>query len=658
MEALGGGLALLFDPGTLLALVGGVLYGLLVGLIPGLGTGLALALFLPFTITMEPTQAFAVIVGLLAVNTTSDTIPAVLFGVPGSSGAAATVIDGFEMSKQGRTKEALGAAYTASMIGGVFGAVLLGVAIPIMGAIIPKIGTPELLAICILGICFVSSVSGRSVLKGLASASIGVLLSFIGISNQTGEMRWTFDSLYLWDGLPFVPLALGLYALPSLIDMINVPMLGAGMRDGSKGDSLLRGIRVALRHWFLILRSSWIGVALGAIPGIGTSVIDWVAYAMAVRTARQPSTFGQGDVRGVIAPEASNNARDGGAFVPTLALGIPATAGLAIVLGVFLIHGITPGPRMLTEHLDITYMLVWGLALANLIGAAICLFFTPQLARFLDIPARYLVAGMLVLVLMGAFQATLSLGDLWMVLIVGALAFVMKALDWPRPPLLLGFILGEIIERYLFISIQIYDWNWLLRPGVMVILLFAGYALLRPLFGQQRKRAISVEGMTGRPTRAFHVASALFAGVAAILIAVLLSMTEEWSASARIGPSIMGGVSLALLAAVLASSIVQAARTPAGLPGQGFRTATRGTVVLSLVAAYILLSGLIGLEPALLFIVPAVFVALGGRLGWACLFFTLGMFAFTILLFEVFMSMPWPRPVFPIFQNFIFDVVR
>ncbi|MCW5717969.1 MAG: tripartite tricarboxylate transporter permease [Bauldia sp.] len=658
MEALGGGLALLFDPMTMIGLFGGVFAGLVVGLIPGLGTGLALALLLPFTIVMEPSVAFAVIVGLLAVNTTSDTIPAVLFGVPGSSGAAATVVDGFEMSKQGRAKEALGAAYTASMIGGVFGAVLLGIAIPIMGALIPKIGTPELLAICILGLCFVSSVSGRSVLKGLASASIGVLLSFIGISNQTGEMRWTFDSLYLWDGLPFIPLTLGLYALPSLIDMIHMPLLGAGMREGSKGDSLLRGIRVAFRNWFLVLRSSWIGVMLGAIPGIGTSVIDWVAYGMAVRTAKPPSSFGAGDVRGVIAPEASNNARDGGAFVPTLALGIPATAGLAIVLGIFLIHGVTPGPRMLTDHLDLTYMLVWGLALANLIGGAACLFFTPQLARFLDIPARYLVAGMLVLVLMGAFQASLSLGDLWMVLGVGTIAFLMKALDWPRPPLLLGFILGEIIERYLFISIQIYDWHWLLRPGVLVILAIAAYALLRPLFGQQRKRAVSVEGMTTRPTRAFHVASVTFASVAAVCVVFLLILSRDWSASARIGPSIVGWLTLAVLAAVIATSALAAMRTPAGLPGQGFRTAGRGAVVVSLIVVYILLSGLIGLEPALFFLVPAVFVALGGRLGRACLFFTLGMFAFTVGLFEAVLAVPWPRPVFPVFQDFIFDLVR
>ena len=300
MDALGGGLALLFDPGTLIALVGGVFYGLLVGLIPGLGTGLALALLLPFTVTMDAAEAFAVIVGLLAVNTTSDTIPAVLFGVPGSAGAAATVVDGFPMSKQGRTKEALGAAYTASMIGGVFGAVLLGVAIPIMGAVIPKIGTPELLAICILGICFVSSVSGRSVLKGLASASIGVLLSFVGISNQTGEMRWTFDSLYLWDGLPFIPLALGLYALPSLIDMINMPLIGAGKRADNKDDSLFLGVRVALRHWFLILRSSWIGVLLGAIPGIGTAVIlpiilGYLAYAHWIFRGKTSPGGGYGD---------------------------------------------------------------------------------------------------------------------------------------------------------------------------------------------------------------------------------------------------------------------------------------------------------------------------------------------------------------------------
>ncbi len=229
MDALAG-LALLFNGATFLSLVGGVFYGLLVGIIPGIGSGMALALLLPLTMTMDASTALAAIIGLMAVNTTSDTIPAVIFGVPGTAGAAATVMDGHPMSRQGRTKEALGAAYMASMIGGVFGAVLLGVSIPIVGQLIPLIGTPELLAVCILGISFATAVSGRSILKGLSSACIGILLSFVGISVQTGESRWTFGSFYLWDGVPIIPIALGVFAIPAMIDFINRPALST--RDG------------------------------------------------------------------------------------------------------------------------------------------------------------------------------------------------------------------------------------------------------------------------------------------------------------------------------------------------------------------------------------------------------------------------------------------
>lgn len=662
MDALAG-LSLLFNGSTFLALFGGVIYGLLVGIIPGIGSGMALALLLPLTITMDPATALAAIIGLMAVNTTSDTIPAVIFGVPGSAGAAATVMDGHPMSRQGRTKEALGAAYAASMIGGVFGAILLGIAIPIIGPLIPKIGTPELLAVCVLGMSFASAVAGRSVLKGMASALIGVLLSFIGMATHSVDERWTFDWLYLWDGVPIIPLALGLFAIPAMIDFVNRPNLSrraapeeADNAPAVEGDSLMRGVRAALRHWLIVLRSSWIGVALGAVPGVGVAVIDWIAYGTTIRTARNPEKFGQGDVRGVIAPEASNNAKDGGSLIPTLTLGIPGSFGMALVLGAFMIHGIAPGRDMIEDNLDITYMLVWGLVVANLIGAGICLAFTPQLARVLDIPTKFLIAALLTMVMMGAFQGTQSLDDLWMLIAIGGISYVMKIIDWPRPPLVLGFVLGEVIERYLYISIQVYDWNWLLRWPVILMLAGAVFVLVRPLIGKGQRISVSFEGAIGEQSRGMAMASAVFAGIAALAIGYGLVVASDWSEAGRTGPILVGSATIVLLVAVLVTSLIaarRAERTTLWRAGTG-----RGFIMLAAMAGFVIVAGLIGMLPTVLFFVPVVYRMLGGRLDWRCLLFTLAMFAFTVIVFDWLIAMPWPKPTFPFVQDFIFDALH
>lgn len=650
------GLVLLFDQNTFISLVLGVFYGLLIGIIPGLGAGAALTLLLPFTMAMEPSTAFAAIIGLMAVNTTSDTIPAVLFGVPGETSSAATILDGHAMAKQGRAKEALGASYAASMIGGVFGALLLGVSIPIMGRLIPYIGTPELLAVCIVGLSFAASVSGRQVLKGLAAAGIGLLISFIGLSNQTGEARWTFDAMYFWDGVPLIPLVLGLFAVPTLLDMVNQPdadILAAGT---GKDDSMRRGIAAAARNWFLILRSSWLGATLGAVPGIGGAVIGWIAYGSAVRSSRNPEGFGHGDVRGVIAPEGSNNARDGGALIPTLTLGVPGSAGMALVLAAFLMHGITPGPDMLRKHLDLTYMLVWGLIIANIIGATICLFFTRYLALILKIPIRYLVPAILTIVFMGAFQGSQSLGDLWLLLAVGSLAYFLRAIDWPLAPLVLGVILGEIIERYLFISLELYGWGWTLRPAPLVLLLFAGYVAIRPLFGQ---KPLASGGGQRSVSRRKTIAAAIFAAVAIVVIAAAMLEATQLSEAASTGPIIVGTATIALLAAVLATSVI-AIRRPAVLPPtsghvpEGSPTTdpvVLGLWLLGLMVCYAVVSYFIGMLPAIFLFVPAAFFLLGGRLSIGLPIFTLATFAFVFVLFNEILALPWPHPYFPTLQQ-------
>jgi len=434
----------LADPLRLSFLGLGVIIGLLLGVIPGLGGLVGLSLLLPFTFTMDPFTALAFLMGLSAVSATSDTIPAVLFGVPGTVASAATILDGFPMARQGEAGRAFGAAFTASVLGGLFGAVLLGVSIPILRPLMTAIASPELLAICIFGLSLAAVLAGGSPLKGMIAVCLGLVIAATG-EDTAGELRWTFDSLYLYDGFPIVPIALGLFAIPEIADMAiqrsTIQQTG-GIATVTRKSQWL-GVKDVFKNWFLMIRCSSIGAGLGAVPGIGAPILDWVAYGHAARSEKGATeTFGKGDVRGVIASESSNNAKEGGSLVPTIAFGVPGTASMALILGAFVIHGLVPGPDMLAKHLDVTYTLVWSVAIANILGAGICFTFANQFAKVALVRIGILAPVVLAIVFLGAFQGKHAWGDLYTLLLFGCIGFAMKRLRWPRPPLLLGFVLG------------------------------------------------------------------------------------------------------------------------------------------------------------------------------------------------------------------------
>src|SRR5499427_2327604 len=464
-------LGLLLEPQRLMILVLGVLIGLAFGVLPGLSGVVGLAILIPFTYNLDPHTAFALLLGMTAVVTSSDFISAVLFGVPGHVGAAATVIDGHAMARNGEAGRAFGAGFAASLAGGLIGAVVLALSIPILRPVLLAIGSPELLAFTLFGLSMVATLSGRAPLKGLTVAGVGLMISMIGSRSESGTLRWTFDTLYLYDGVPLVPAMLGLFAVPELCELAVARKKIAG--DQASNINLAnqwQGVRDVGRHWWLVARCGILGTGLGAIPGIGSAVIDWIAYGYAQRTEKNPETFGTGDVRGVIAPESSNNSKEGGHLVPTIAFGVPAGASMAILLGAFLMHGLTPGPEMLTKHLDLTYLIVWSLTLAHVIGAVICLGCSRWLAQVSRIRPEILLPVIIALVFVAAFEGEHDWGDLYALLFFGVVGWIMKRLGWPRPPMVLGLVVGAIFERYLFISMQLYGWAWLLRPAVLVIL--------------------------------------------------------------------------------------------------------------------------------------------------------------------------------------------
>src|ERR1700752_5162859 len=456
--AAGKAFVILMDPVRLMYLAAGCVLGLTLGIVPGIGGLAGTAMLLPFTFDMDPYTAFAFLLGLGATTATGYPIPAILFGVPGGAASAATVLDGFPMAKRGEAGRALSAAYMSSLMGGVFGAMLLAVSIPILRPVMLYLGSPELLAFSVLGISMVAVLSGNAPLRGITAGCLGVMIALIGSDPQTGTLPWTFDSLYLWDGLPLTPLLLGVFALPELCDLLIARVAISAKTDGAsiyKGQ--WQGVKDCFNNWWLIMRCSWIGGGIGSIPGISASVVDWLAYGHALKTEKGASaTLGKGDVRGGIPSERSNNAKEGGALVPTVAFGVPGSATMAILLGAFLIHGLVPGPDMLTKNLSITYSMVWSVALANILGAGLCYAFSPQFARIATLRYTLILPAVLGIVYIGAFEASRQWGDLITLLFFGVVGWIMKQAKWPRPPLILGVVLGDTIERYMFISIERY----------------------------------------------------------------------------------------------------------------------------------------------------------------------------------------------------------
>ncbi len=535
----------LMDPTRLMFLAAGCMMGLILGIVPGIGGLAGTAMLLPFTFNMDPYAAFALLLGLGATTATGDPIPAILFGVPGGAASAATVLDGFPMAKRGEAGRALSAAYMSSLMGGVFGALLLAISIPILRPVMLYLGSPELLAFAVLGISMVAVLSGNAPLRGLAAGCLGIMIAMIGTDPQTGTLRWTLDSLYLWDGLPLVPLLLGVFALPELCDLlIGRTSISTNTSIANIYKGQWQGVRDCFKHWWLILRCSWIGGGIGSIPGISASVVDWLAYGHALKTEKGAHlTFGRGDVRGVIASESSNNAKEGGALVPTIAFGVPGSATMAILLGAFLIHGLVPGPDMLHKNLDITYSMVWSVALANILGAGMCYAFSPQFAKLSILRFSLILPAVLGIIYIGAFEASRQWGDLFSLLFFGLLGWIMKQFKWPRPPLILGVVLGDTIERYMFISVERYGLSWLARPVVAVLLTIAIIGLVRPFLQDIRLHGGLRRLLTNFQAPTFRV-SQLFTVFVIALVGVMVAVALRWDFSAKIVPLVVGTVAL------------------------------------------------------------------------------------------------------------------
>lgn len=446
--------------------------GFLVGILPGLGGSTALALMLPFTFAMEPVSAFAFLLGMGAVTATTGDLTSILFGIPGEPSSAATVFDGYPMTKRGEPGRAVGIALVSSLIGALIGAFFLAFAVQIARPVVLSFGPPEFFMVAVVALSFVATLSGRAVAKGLIMACIGFLVASIGQDPGTGRVRLSFDIPYLFDGISVVPVVVGLFAVPAVLAMMSMT---GNQQDCSKAPSIQGwtvGARDAISRWWLIVRCSAIGIFCGMLPGVGGSSSQFIAYAHAKQTSKAPHEFGTGSVDGLVAAGSVNNAKEGGDLVPTVGFGVPGSGQMAILLSAFLITGLTPGPAMLTDHLDVTFSMVWTLVVANIIGVILCLIFLKQICGITRLPVRRLVPFLLVFIAIGAFTATNSWNDVMVMLAFGVIAVFAGRWGWPLPPLLLGLVLGPMIESNYFLSYELHDkgFSWLGRPLVLVMI--------------------------------------------------------------------------------------------------------------------------------------------------------------------------------------------
>lgn len=495
----------------LMYLAGGVGLGLAIGIFPGLGGIAGLSLLLPFLYGMDPVSALAMLIGLVAVIPTSDTFTSVLMGIPGSSGSQATVLDGFPMAKKGQAARALAAAFSASLFGGLFGAIVLTMFVLIARPVILAFGSAELFMLTILGLSMVGVLAGNSLVKGLSACGMGLLLGSVGSAPATGEYRMTFDNSYIMDGIPLVVVGLGIFALPEIIDLLrqNRPIAEAS----KLGSGWFQGVIDLIKNKWLALRCAVIGCIVGALPGLGGSVVDWIAYGHAVQTTKDKSGFGQGDVRGVLAPESSNNAKEGGGLIPTLLFGIPGSGSMAVFLGGMVLIGLEPGPAMVSTDLDITYTIVWSLALANVIGAGACLLLSKYVAKLTTIPYALMAPFMIMVICFAAFQATRDLGDLYALLAIGVLGVLMKRFGWPRPAFLIGFVLAGGMETYLYQAVQFDGWEFLQKPGVLIIGFLTIVSIFMAVKNIQKSSKDDEESNEPKPLKATNLRpQTMFAG--------------------------------------------------------------------------------------------------------------------------------------------------
>lgn len=493
MNAAAEALSMLATTQGLTLLVIGTVIGTIVAIVPGLGSPVALAVLIPATFALSPTEALMLLVPVIGAGGFAGSMTAILVGVPGDETNVATTLDGSELARQGRAGEAIGASATSSALGALIGVGVLVLSIPLIRNAILNIGPPEVFVLAVLGLLMVGAISAHSNrLKGVVCGFLGMALGLVGFNNALGGVRFTSGIEELNEGIPVVPALIGLFAVPEAVMMLRVlhPLSASRVARGG----VLRGVKGVLSRPRLVLQSSLLGTAIGAVPGIGGSVICWISYFVARRTSRHPDRFGRGSIEGVIGPEASIDSKDGGQLMPLLALGIPGGVSTAILAGAFQLHGIQPGISMFTSNVSIVYLMVFALIFSNVATSLIGLASANTLVKVTRVPPYVLGPLVLAVAAIGSFVAAGSFYGSVMFLVFGGFGYLLVRGGYSRAAVVVGLILLPIVETNYHVSLQSYrgELTFLLRPTTLAILVFGIAVFVLPIVWRLvRKRSVS-----------------------------------------------------------------------------------------------------------------------------------------------------------------------
>ncbi|ROU03366.1 tripartite tricarboxylate transporter permease [Histidinibacterium lentulum] len=554
-------------------LLAGLLFGLVGGLIPGISGRIGLLIALPVALWFEPASAAVFLIAMHAVVHTTGSVPAVLMGLPTSSSEAATVIDGWPMMQKGRGGEAVGAILAASLAGGVLGAIALLALAPLGGLIARQFTSAEVAALSASGLVAIAALSGRSFALGLVVAALGLLAATVGVDDHTAARRFTLGSLELWDGLNIAAVVAGLFVVPEMLrgDGSDIATRSGGTpraeRPRVRMADVLAGCRETVRNGWLTLRSAVLGIVVGFVPGLGASVAVWLAYGHASASTRSRIPFGEGAVEGVIAPEAANNSKEGGAMLPTLLFAVPGTTSMAILLGAFALIGIEVGPGMAARDPWIIETAGWVILIANLLAFPLCLLIAPfvthlaTLHRALVIPFALMAATVAALALSGSAETLVQ------IVVFGLLGTALARLNWPRAPFVLGFVIGPILEGALSRTMLTVGVEALWRPMVLVILGLTVAAAVLPHLrpgrrGARRGESRAAAGPEGADPSANR---AFFVFLIALFLAAL-AMGSRFPGQAATMPLLAAAVGLVATLAAMATVRRQRRLTGSGLP--------------------------------------------------------------------------------------------
>jgi putative tricarboxylic transport membrane protein len=598
--------SLLLDPARLGVIVVGAIAGFIAGLIPGIGGRVGILLALPFAISMEPLNGAIFLIAMHAVVHTSGAIPPLAYGLATSASEAATAMEGVHLRRQGRAAEALGASLGASAIGGILGVIAYFAVMPVIRPIVLNFSAPEFLLLSMIGLTLVAALTDGNLRGGIAVGALGLLASTIGVDILTGDPRFTFGRLELWDGVQIVAVVGGLFVVPEMLEMLADPppareerALKAHLRD------VVAGMLSVARHKLILLRSSIIGILVGVTPGVGASVSVWLSYADAARLGRDTVPFGHGAISGVIAPEAANNSKEGGAMVPTVFFGIPGSSGMAILMGGMAALGIQLGPEFLGPKLQTAFSFGWTIALANVFAIPLFFLAIPLLVRWTQPRPETLVPFAFVASVSAAWAALPGAVGMAEFAIASAVGIVLKAAGLARAPLLLGLVMGPIAEKSLSKTVSIWGFEALTRPGVIIL----GAILIYVLIGLRRP-SLAPRSEPRRSRGAMIVAYAAIIAIAEMAILVATQF-KFYAALAPVSAAVIAG-GFAMLALIH------------DWPEKTNPRRTLDPSHLAAFAAFILLVPVVGLLTASAAFL-AVFLGRMARLPWSIVFLSLAI---------------------------------